>query len=351
MTSGNSGDASHDSRGTLLGKPATRPYAKDEAQRGPGTSFQVGNYLGVSWWWRQVDVPEFRRGQRVLVYFRGARLRAEVYCNGKLCGYTIMTELPFQADITDAVKPGEKAQLSVRITNPGGHFDWIDFGSSRFTWGKYLFPPSRGFGGMDDHIRMAVRDDASVTDLAAINTPDLHKIHLVAEVSGIAKKYDGPVHFEISRDGKSVWKGEGKIALAPGETKTVELDATVPSAEPWDLQHPNLYQAGASLEKFPDSSRNVDFGFRFFTAEGIGTDAKLTLNGKRIVLISAISWGFWGRNGLWPDEEMAQREVTDAKTLGLNCLQFHRNIGKPPCSTCRTAWDCCATRNRARENS
>jgi beta-galactosidase len=149
------------------GKPASRPYAKNEAQRGPGTSFQVGNYLGVSWWWRQVTVPKFKAGQRVMVYFRGARLRAEVYCNGKLCGYTIMTELPFQADITDAVKPGQPAQLSVRITNPGGHFDWIDFGSSRFTWGKYLFPPSRGFGGLDDHFRMAVRDSAGIPDWGA----------------------------------------------------------------------------------------------------------------------------------------------------------------------------------------
>lgn len=311
------------------GKPATRPYAKNEAQRGPGTSFQVGSYLGVSWWWRQVEVPKFKAGQRVVVYFRGARLRAEVYCNGKLCGYTIMTELPFQADITDAVKPGQPAQLAVRITNPGGHFDWIDFGSSRFSWGKYLFPPSRGFGGMDDHIRMAVRDGISVTDLAAINKPDLHQVHLVAEVTSAGKKYTGPVHFQIAKAGKTIWKADGKVALGAGETKTVELDATVPTAEPWDLQHPNLYQAGASLDQLPASARNVDFGFRFFTAEGIGTDAKLTLNGKRIVLISAISWGFWGRNGLWPDHEMAGREVADAKTLGLNCLQFHRNIGKP----------------------
>jgi beta-galactosidase len=26
---------------------------------------------------------------------------------------------------------------------------------------------------------------------------------------------------------------------------------------------------------------------------------------------------------------MAEREVSAAKAIGLNCLQFHRNIGKP----------------------
>ncbi len=307
-----------------------RPYAHDEAQRGPGTSFGNGNYLGVSWWWRSIDVPKFKSGQRVIVSIRGARLRSEVYCNGKLCGYSIMTELPFSADITDAVKPGEKAQLALRITNPGGHLDWIDFGSSRFTWGKYTFPPSRGFGGLDNNIQLDVRDDVSVTDLATINKPDLHQVHLVAEVTSKSKAYHGSVHFQINRQGKTLWQASQPVKLAAGESKTVALDAEVPSAEPWNLQTPNLYQAQASLKGQKAGSKSVDFGFRFFTATNIGgDDAILTLNGKRIVLISSISWGFWGRNGLWPDQEMAQREVADAKAFGLNCLQFHRNIGKP----------------------
>ena len=313
------------------GKFGLRPYTKNEAQRGAGTSFENGNYLGVSWWWREISVPKFKPGQRVVISFRGARLRAEVYCNGKLCGYTIMTELPFQADITDAIKPGAKAQLAVRITNPGGHLDWIDFSQMRIQWGKYFLPPSHGFGGLDSNIQLDVRDNVSISDLAAINKPDLHAVHLVAELKSVADKYNGPVHFEISRSGKKVWSGaSGDVTIAAGETKTVELDANVPSAEAWDLQHPNLYQAQATLNGLPASARSVNFGFRYFTAEGIGSeDAKLTLNAHRIVPISAISWGYWGRNGLWPDEEMAEREVSAAKTLGLSCLQFHRNIGKP----------------------
>ena len=312
------------------GKLGTHPYTKHEAQRGAGTSFINGNYLGVSWWWREIKMPKFKSGQRVTVSFRGARLRAEVYCNGKLCGYTIMTELPFTADITDAVKPGQPAQLAVRITNPGGHLDWIDFAQMLIQWGDYMLPPSRGFGGLDNNIQLAVRDGVSVTDLAAINKPDVHEVHLVTEVTGTTKDYKGPVQFQISRKGKVVWSTNSTVSVAMGETKAVELDARVESAEPWDVSHPNLYQAKAILKGLSASDRSVDFGFRYFTAEGIGSeDAKLTLNGKRVVPISSISWGFWGRNGLWPDEEMAEREVTAAKKLGLNCLQFHRNIGKP----------------------
>jgi len=312
------------------GKLGTRPYNQYEAQRGPGTSFQNGNYKGVSWWYRPVAIPRFRPGQRVLLSVRGARLRSEVYVNGKLCAYTIMGELPFQADLTDAVKPGETAQVAIRITNPGGHFDWLDFGSARLNWGKYTFPPSRGFGGLDSDIKLAVRDGVSVSDLAAVNTPDLHKVRLVADVSSASQAYKGDVQFEIVRKGGRVWSATAPVELSAGETKTVSLEARVDGAEAWDLQHPNLYQAKASLPGLSASGKETKFGFRYFTPQGIGgNDAILALNGKRIVLRSAISWGFWGRNGLWPDAEMADREVENAQKIGLNCLQFHRNIGKP----------------------
>ncbi len=312
------------------GKLGTRPYGPHEAQRGAITSFKNGNYLGVSWWWRNIQVPKFKPGQRVTLSFRGARLRAEVYCNHRLVAYTIMGELPFEADLTKEVKPGQEAQIAVRITNPGGHLDWLDFAASRLEWGRYTLPPSRGFGGLDENIRLAVRDRISVTDLAAINVPDLTRVHLVAQVSGVDRPYNGPIKFSVERAGKTVWVGTRPVKLAAGETAKVELEAHVAGAKPWNLSTPNLYKARAELPGLAKSAKSVDFGFRFFTAKGIGgTDAKLTLNGKRFVMLSSISWGFWGRNGLWPDSEMASREVSDAKTLGLNCLSFHRNIGKP----------------------
>jgi len=77
------------------------------------------------------------------------------------------------------------------------------------------------------------------------------------------------------------------------------------------------------------SRMNPTFGFRWFAPEGIGSNAMFRINGKRIVLRSAISWGWWAPNGLFPTDEMARKEVLAAQSLGLNCLQFHRNIGHP----------------------
>jgi hypothetical protein len=45
-------------------------------------------------------------------------------------------------------------------------------------------------------------------------------------------------------------------------------------------------------------------------------------------IYTAISWGYWGINGMWPTPELAEKEVTQAKKLNLNCLNFHRNLAK-----------------------
>jgi beta-galactosidase len=98
----------------------------------------------------------------------------------------------------------------------------------------------------------------------------------------------------------------------------------------WDLDTPNLYHLRATWlgDDGHTDTRNIPFGFRWFAPSGLGTDAIFRLNGRRIKLYSSISWGFWGLNGLFPTPELAEKEVTQARKLNLNCLNFHRNVGK-----------------------
>ncbi|MGA9451706.1 MAG: hypothetical protein WBW41_10255 [Verrucomicrobiia bacterium] len=79
-----------------------------------------GFYQGVSWWYRPFTPPALRPGERLVFYFPAGRLRSEVYINGRLVGYSIISEAPFTADATDAINPGGTNLLAVRITNPGG---------------------------------------------------------------------------------------------------------------------------------------------------------------------------------------------------------------------------------------
>jgi beta-galactosidase len=58
---------------------------------------RYGAYKGVSWWSKAIDIPASAKGKRVMLNIRGARLRAEVFLNEQLVGYSIMSELPIAA--------------------------------------------------------------------------------------------------------------------------------------------------------------------------------------------------------------------------------------------------------------
>ena len=282
-------------------------------------------YLGVSWWYRTFTPTDLVSGERLVFHFPGARMRAEVYINGKLVAYNLVTETPFDADATGALKPGPN-QIAVRITNPGGNFAWVDYGVTQ--WGKYTFTNSHGFGGIDGGVTMAVHGPVVVNDLFVANNPDPHTVTFSAEIASSGPAYKGPLALGITRDGKDTWSGTIDADVPAGGRVTVTKQVTVPDAELWDIGHPVLYQAAARIASIPHSDRTTDFGFRWFNAEGLGDNAHLALNGKRIVVKSAISWGFWAPNGMFPDKAAVQREIDAVHALGLNCVQNHRHFPK-----------------------
>ncbi len=304
-----------------------RAPARMAASTSPSEIVAVeGYYQGVSWWYRPFTPPALRPGERLVFYFPAGRLRSEVYVNGKLAGYNIISEAPFTADATDAIIPGGKNLLAVRITNPGGRLDWMDF--LTMTWGKYTLPATHAFGGLAGGVEMQVRAPVSVSDLAVFNKPDPCSVHLQADISSTGQAYDGPVNFSITRDRNVVFKQSKNVHVPPGGTITTSIDATVGNAQLWDIDHPNLYKASANLPTVAHSDRSTTFGFRWLNVKGLGTDAKLYLNDRRIVPRSSISWGFWAPNGIFPDEAAAGREIAAMKAFGLDSLQNHRHMPK-----------------------
>jgi len=316
----------------------TRPYGPDEYRYAEDDDVpRYGAYKGVSWWSRGIDIPASARGQRVILNIRGARLRAEVFLNQQLVGYSIMSELPIACDLSEAMRPGETNRLSIRITNPGGRYDWRD--STTMMWGKAKLFASHGFGGLDRGLTLSVHPRAArIDDAWVLNTPNPRQVTGFMEVV-----LDKPLP-------KFAWTGKATVELiddkgAPLSAATtveaidavdehrlrVRFSVSAPGATLWDLKTPVLHRLRFrwTHAKGVVDTREVRFGFRWFGVDGLGTDALLRLNGRRVRLYSAISWGYWGFNGLWPTPELARREVSSAHALGLNTLHFHRNVGKP----------------------
>ena len=308
-----------------------------------------GDIKGVSWWVRRVKVPESSSPRRLLLRFDAVRLRAEVFVNRKLAGYDVVGNTPFEVDISDAARPGQEIELAVRVTDPGGNFNWRD--SSPFTWGNYTIPMSHGFGGITGRVRLISCAPVYVDDVYVQNTPAITEVNVIATVKNttrssvtrdmwitVADKAEIDHADQLRQSGRSsdstvpvAFESEHReVKLAPG-TNTVTFKASVPKAKRWDLDHPNLYvcEVAVATDGSVADRAQQTFGFRWFAPEGVGTDAVFRLNGKRIVLRTAISWGFWPINGIFPTPQLAEKEVQTAKALGQNMLNFHRCIGHP----------------------
>src|SRR5580704_3446957 len=320
------------------GKFGQRPYTPEEYRYAADDPIpQNGAYLGVSWWGKQIQIPADWKGKRIFLHIRGARLRAEVFLNKKLIGYSIMEELPFECDLTDAADPGGLNLIAIRLTNPFGRYDWVDGLNAQ--WGAVKLYRSHGFAGLDRGMTLSAHDGVRIKDAWVLNQLENRTISALTQIEFPARGPNvGVVFFEIvdRRTGQVVaHKTQGfDVSLGAGArneiTVPVKTQITFPDAEIWDLKNPRLYdlRITARMSEANADTRTIAVGFRSFAPIGIGTDAVFRLNNRRIKLYSSISWGFWGLNGLFPTPELAEKEVTQAKKLNLNCLNFHRNLAK-----------------------
>jgi len=320
--------------------------AKSGSNNGSGTS---GDYIGVSWWGKSFTVPSTAAGQRVkLVFTEGIRQRAEVFVNQQLVGYELVGQTPFEVDVTNVVQYGATNKLAVRITDATGNFSWGDFDGT--VWGTlgttsspsgYYFPLSHGFGGILGSVQLKIENPVHVADVFVKNEPTLTDVAPDIQITNEgAQTFSGTFSASIVE----AWQHNAAVAnpqtvyTAPdtafqvqaGQTGTVSLTASVPAALLWNIRDANLYNFVVTLK---DGQGNVidqytqRFGFRFMSVVGFGTNTRLYLNGKRTFLLSAISWGFWPTNGIFPTVALAQKHVASALALGQNMLNFHRCEG------------------------
>jgi beta-galactosidase len=295
---------------------------------------QGGDYQGVSWWSRSFDLPAVEDGRRAVLCFEAVRLRAEVFLDGRLVGYDAVGNTPFEVDVTQACALGGRHQLDVRVTDPGGNFDWVDHTAHR--WGEQTIPASHGFGGVSGPVRLEVRDALQIGFVFVKNMPAVTEVELQIELAGPEAPAPGSIAPElrvevVARDDPSTVLLTrtliGERVQAGPEGPVVRCRLSLSEATPWSPEDPVLYLCRVW---FPGGDAyTARFGFRWFAPDGVGDDAVLRLNGERIVLRSAISWGFWSVTGLVPSRALAEKQVRTARELGLNMLNHHRTIAAP----------------------
>ena len=290
-----------------------------------------GDYVGVSWFSTKFDFPKEKKGKRIFLEFESVRLRAEVYVNRQLVGVDIVFGTGFKFDITNYVKLGEINEIAVRITDPDGNFTWTDF--NFHCWGGYKIPPSHGFGGITGRVFVNYAEKVYFDDIFIKNKPNANCITAEITLKNTTENpLAGTILYQLFEDKELTRKcfEKSKAITANSNESIIGEDIELRNAKLWSPESPNLYYLKTTWKGNDGTTESTvkRFGFRWFDVKNEKGERYFALNGKRIVLRTSISWGYWPVNGIYPTEEMAEKQVLLAKNLGLNMLNFHRGIGQ-----------------------
>lgn len=224
------------------------------------------NYQGPAWYRKRFVVPVESKGQRVIIHFEAAMGKQMIYLNGKRIQEHVGGYLPFTLDLTaNGIQAGDSCLLAVFIDNsddkaypPGKRQYTLDF--------TY-------HGGIYRDVWMIAKSPVAITDAIDSQTVagggvfvHFNKISeksaqvcVKTEVQNNATRQES-VTIETTltdADGKVIRSVSGKLALKPGEKKSIDQQMEVKNPKLWSPDAPYLYRVQSRVKK---GNQSIDGG-------------------------------------------------------------------------------------------
>ena len=249
-------------------------------------------YHGVAWYWREFDAPANpHAGGRSLLRFWAVDYLAEVWLNGTRVGGHEGGETPFVLDVTDAIRPGAKNLLAVRVLNPTHErIDGIVLNETPKQ--ARVIPYSAGaaynHGGITGSVELLAVPAVRVEDLFARADPktgiDPDSGQRAQRRPRRRRAADWSSRSRPAAGGETLRAAVVERELPPGDT-LVETELKLDQPRLWELNDPFLYRVTARVttaEPGVVDERSVRCGFRDFRFE----NGCFRLNGRRLFLRS-----------------------------------------------------------------
>ena len=264
----------------------------------------------MAWMRKIIQIPADWTDQVIKLHFEAVSGYTEVYVKGQKVAENFDIFLPFDADITDQVKPGETVEVLVGVRNQSLFED-------RSTIGRRVIPGGSMWGyyisGIWQDVYLLAQPKISVEDIYVKPLVSKGVLELDVTLSNQSNKkeslsLDGSVSEWINRAGIDVHTAPvpnwdlgrkviniplTKIQLQAQEKSTITI--TIPIKEGslayWSPESPNLYGLTLQLAsgKLAIDTKYQRFGWREWTFDG----TKQCLNGKPYQL-KGDSWHFMG---------------------------------------------------------
>ncbi|MBQ8202565.1 MAG: glycoside hydrolase family 2 [Clostridia bacterium] len=288
---------------TLNGQMINIPFPPQSA--GSGFQGEAGDTLRYE---TTFELPEgfLPSGCRLRLHLGAVDQIADVFVNGKHLARHKGGYLPFHADVTEVLTPGEN-QLTVLAVDKLDH-DYPYGKQSKQRGGMWYTPVS----GIWQTVWLEAVPDKCIEGLRIL--PDLEGIELT--VDSEAAHCDAVVTLDGTEIARASWAQTGKSR---------RIDIPQEHRRSWTPDAPQLYDltvhAGADTVHSYFALRTVDVH-----ADGQGRQ-RICLNGEPVFLNGVLDQGYFTDGIYLPAEpEEYERDVLRMKALGFNMLRKHIKV-------------------------
>ncbi len=299
------------------------PFAPETEASGVG---DTGFFLAC--WYRRRFTVEGAGAERVILHFGAVDYEAHVWLNDRLVlwhrgGYT-----PFEADITDALVPGEQTLVVQAcddphdLSKPRGKQDWqLD------PHGIWYVRTS----GIWQTVWVEKVAHSYIGSVAWTTSLERWEIGLEAKIAGARRP---GLTLKVSLEARGKLLSEDTYGIIAGEVSR-RIALSDPGIDDyrnellWSPSTPTLIDA--TLELHDETGALLDRVESYTALRSIGVQGdRFVLNGRPYLLRMVLDQGYWPDTGLTPPHDAAVRkDVELVKAMGFNGVRKHQKVEDP----------------------
>ena len=293
-------------------RPVRVPFSPEAPLSGVGRQLKPDELL---WYRRALEPPALAADERAILHLDAVDWACAVYVNDVRVAEHTGAYLPFSADVTDALRTGEKNELAVCVFDPSDAGTQLR-GKQRLARGGIWYTAQSGIWR---DVWWEVVPAAHVVDLRADARPGEGRVVLLARAAG-----EGELVARLLDDGSEVARAAAFVR-GGGD---VELSLPVGEPRLWSPGDPHLYDLEVSF-----GSDRVRSYCAFRTVE-VRPDAagvpRVHLNGEPLFLRGVLDQGYWPDGLMTPPAEGAlEHDVRTMREAGFNLLRKHIKVEQP----------------------
>lgn len=268
------------------------------------TELAEREYVGAVWYQTQIRVPAGWAGERVVLYFESVTHTATVFVGDTEVTHHGGGYLPFEADVTDHVEPGQPVLVTVRVDNrltwqtiPPGIVGETAAGRRH----QRIFHDFFNYAGIHRSVWLSSRPECAIDDITVVTGLDdsIGHVDYAVEIDGAT-----------DTDAVATLRDHTGAAIAEASGATGRL--TIDNVIAWRVGRGYLYDLEIRLVGGDGliDEYHVNVGVRTVAIDG----AQILLNGEPIYLR-----GF----GMHEDHPMVGKGHNDAMWLrDIECLKW-----------------------------